>query len=401
MLPPKCVVICLAFACSFTLILNANEFANPNPISTSNSNRALSDERPVLQIINGSAQNIKVFWLKTDDERVFNREIKPGKDAVIVTTLGHKFVIVGQEDKTERQVTSNVRIQAYRFDSKDENGIPEFYSQRSEACGIPIVASAAVNPFAIKEAAYLVKLMLAKRPDVAKAMSQSGSRLCILAHNEFTTDQPEFARLADRSPREFRGIPGKDYWDARARGMGGSTRDPFCSCAEENLLSYPGDPYFSECILIHEIAHNIHLRGMVNVDPTFDGRLKAAYQAAMSNGLWRGKYASVNYHEYFAEGVQSWFDNNREPDHDHNHVNTRKELQEYDPRLAKLCEEVFGDTELRYTKPVTRLSGHLEGYDPKKAPRFVWPKRLNEAKRKIGEAARNRSKQKENKKAKK
>jgi len=27
--------------------------------------------------------------------------------------------------------------------------------------------------------------------------------------------------------------------------------------------------------------------------------------------------------EYWAEAVQSWFDTNREPDHDHNHVNTR------------------------------------------------------------------------------
>ena len=43
----------------------------------------------------------------------------------------------------------------------------------------------------------------------------------------------------------------------------------------------------------------------------------------MEEGLWKGKYASVNHHEYFAEGVQSWFDNNRENDHDHNHVNTR------------------------------------------------------------------------------
>ena len=34
----------------------------------------------------------------------------------------------------------------------------------------------------------------------------------------------------------------------------------------------------------------------------------------------------MNHHEYFAEGVQSWFDNNRENDHDHNHVNTRAEL---------------------------------------------------------------------------
>jgi len=173
--------------------------------------------------------------------------------------------------------------------------------------------------------------------------------------------------------------------------MGGSLTDPYCSCAEENLLAYEGDPYAAECIFIHEFAHNIHLRGMVNVDPTFDSRVKAAYETAMKAGLWKGKYASVNHHEYFAEGVQSWFDDNRENDHDHNHVDTRTELLEYDPALAELCREVFGDTELKYTKPQSRLTGHLEGYDPDKAPRFEWPERLRKAKDAIRAAAEKRS----------
>jgi hypothetical protein len=156
------------------------------------------------------------------------------------------------------------------------------------------------------------------------------------------------------------------------------------------LLGYAGDPYAAENILIHEFAHNIHLRGLVNVDPTFDARLSKTYQDAMGAGLWKGKYASVNHHEYFAEGVQSWFDNNRENDHDHNHVNTRVELLEYDPGLATMCREVFGDTELKYTKPATRLSGHLQGYDPAKAPTFVWPERLQSAMAQIRQQAKSR-----------
>ncbi len=160
-------------------------------------------------------------------------------------------------------------------------------------------------------------------------------------------------------------------------GLGGSEHDPYCSCGEENLLGYPGDPYAAENILIHEFAHNIHLRGMSNVDPSFDGRVAAAYDAAMKAGLWKGKYASVNHHEYFAEGVQSWFDNNRKNDHDHNHVNTRSFCSNTTLRLAALCREVFGDTLIRYTKPATRLRDHLAGYDPSKAPRFTWPDRLD------------------------
>lgn len=350
-------------------------------VATTAADDTVFKSRPRLQIINGSTAPLEIFWINDQNERISNSRVSPGKDTIITTTIGHRFAIVGKD--AEEIVTCKVHHQGYWFDPAGKDGVPAFYSQRIDAGGFPIVASATVNPYALKEAKYLVDMMLAKRPDVRKAMIDSGARLSILAHNEFTTDQPEWARILTRPPRGTTGITARDYWDRRARGMGGSLTDPFCSCAEENLLAYDGDPYSTENILIHELAHNIHLRGMVNVDPTFDRRLKKTYEAAMAKGLWKDKYASTNHHEYFAEGVQSWFDNNREPDHDHNHVNTRKELIEYDPGLAAICKEVFGDTELRYTKPQTRLEGHLKGYDPSKAPEFKWPPRLREARKKI------------------
>lgn len=247
-----------------------------------------------------------------------------------------------------------------------------FYKKYTAATGYPIVASEEVNDFALKEAAYLIDMMLKERPDVRQAMIDSGSRMIVMGYQEYTTDIPEYAHMRP-----------KDFWDARARGLGGSRRDAVCSCAEENVLAFPGDPYSTENILIHEFAHNIHLRGMVNLDPTFQDRLQKTYQNAMDQGLWKGKYASTNAAEYFAEGVQSWFDDNRPPDHDHNHVDTREELREYDPGLAAICKEVFGTTKLVYTKPQERLVGHLEGYDPGEAPTFVWPDRLRKAKRDI------------------
>ena len=346
-------------------------------------------DRPKLQILNAGATDVEVFWLSSDGNRVPNGNIKPGKDHIIGTSLGHRFVIV--DGSMETEVVSQVPVQTFRYDPAAKNGVPAFYTQVVHAQGYPICASSKVSPYALKEAAYLADLMLAKRPDVRAAMIASGSRLCILAHNEFTTDQPEWAWLGKVPVSGFESMSIKDYRDARARGMGGSATDPFCSCAEENLLAYEGDPYSTECIFIHEFAHNIHLRGLSNVDPTFDQRVKSTYDSAMKVGLWKGKYASVNHHEYFAEGVQSWFDNNREPDHDHNHVNTRAELLDYDPGLAALCREVFGDTELKYTKPTTRLTGHLTGYDPAQAPTFEWPERLKQAKATIREAAQKRS----------
>lgn len=345
------------------------------------------DSRPKLQIINGSEQNCEVFWLKSASERISNGSIKPGEDRIITTTLGHRFEIIGVEDKTSITVASEVPVQAVRFDPKGGDGIPAFYTQRVRANGFPIVASAKVNPYALKEATFLVDMMLAKRPDVRKAMIKSGARMCVMAHNEYTTDLPEFVRMAEHKVDECPHLNAKDYWDARARGLGGSETDPLCTVAEENVLAYAGDPYEKECILIHEFAHNIHLRGMLNVDSTFDTRLKATYDAAMKAGLWKGKYAAVNHYEYFAEGVQSWFDDNRVNDHDHNHVHLRSQLIAYDPGLAAMCREVFGDTELRYTKPTTRLTGHMAGYDPSKSPTFVWPERLKQAKAEIREKA--------------
>jgi hypothetical protein len=287
----------------------------------------------------------------------------------------HRFAVIGRNDRTESIVTSEVPVQAVRF-----AGVPACYAQQLSARGYPIVASGKVNPCALREAAYIVDLMLEDRADVRNAMIKSGSRLCILAWNEFTTDLPEWEHLKRAAVPGFPGASPRDYWDARARGLGGSETDPYCSCGEENLLGYPGDPYAAENILIHEFAHNIHLRGMVNLDPTFDLRLQETYRAAVNAGLWQGTYASVNHHEYFAEGAQSWFDDNRVHDHDHNHVHLRSQLIAYDPGLAAICREVFGDRARRYTRPATRLVDHLAAYDPAQAPTFVWPQRLQAVK---------------------
>ncbi len=261
-----------------------------------------------------------------------------------------------------------------------------FYEKYVSAGGYPIVSSGRVNDYALKEAAYLIDMMLADRPDIKQAMIDSGSRMIVMGHTEFTTQIPEHSHLRP-----------KDYWDARARGLGGSREEPVCSCAEENVLAFKGDPYSEENILIHEFAHNIHLRGMVNIDSTFDERLEKAYDHAMTQGLWKAKYASTNHAEYFAEGVQSWFDNNRQPDHDHNHVDTRQELKDYDPGLAAICEEVFGETVLIYTNPTTRLKDHLAGYDPSKSPEFAWPAKLDAVKQRIREQVKQQGDNRSNK----
>ncbi|MBE3134322.1 MAG: hypothetical protein IMZ55_12685 [Acidobacteria bacterium] len=70
----------------------------------------------------------------------------------------------------------------------------------------------------------------------------------------------------------------------------------------------------------------------------------------------------------------------------------RSQLIEYDPGLAALCREGFGDTAPQYTKPASRLTGHLAGYDPATAPTFGWPERLKQAKAEIRAKAEARDK---------
>ncbi len=91
-------------------------------------------------------------------------------------------------------------------------------------------------------------------------------------------------------------------------------------------------------------------------------------------------YAHKNRSEYWAEGVQCWYDTNRTMDHDHNHIHTREQLKTYDPALAKLCEDVLGDTPWRFVSPRERAGqDHLAGYDPATAPKVVDPEFIKNA----------------------
>jgi cyclophilin family peptidyl-prolyl cis-trans isomerase len=239
-----------------------------------------------------------------------------------------------------------------------------FYQKYVSARGLPVVGSSNVTDYALHEAAWIVEQMLSSRPEILSVMASNQTRLAVMAYNEYTTDIPEHRDLKSRV-----------FWDRRARGLGATPSAPAVSCGEENLLAYPQDPYSTENICIHEFAHAIHEMGMSSVDPTFDRRLREAHRQATNQTLWKGTYAYTNPYEYWAEGVQCWFDDNRENDALHNHVNTRVELKSYDAGLAALCHEVFGDGPWRYRKPMDRPAAqraHLAGFNPANAPTFRW-----------------------------
>jgi hypothetical protein len=217
-------------------------------------------------------------------------------------------------------------IQKFKLDAT-------FYKKHVDYHGFSILSSTKVSDAALLEARYLIDQLLGERPDILKAMIKAGCRFMVMAPSEMTTDVPEQRRLKNDP---------KTNWDKRARGLGGK----LSSCGEENLLNLKGDRYNKENILIHEFNHAVHRHGLGAVDPTFDRRLGEAYNKAMAKELWKGTYVASNHGEYWAEGVQAYFDCMR-PQFG---ANTREKLQKYDPDLFALVDVVYKQSKFRYVR---------------------------------------------------
>ena len=221
-----------------------------------------------------------------------------------------------------------------------ELGLDPFYTQYLNGDGIPVLASADVDDKAVVSACKIVLHMLRARKDVRDAMMRQHQSVAIIGVNEVTTDIPEYSSL-------YQIFPGQD-WD-RLRGIGSTLMIPVSSVGEENLLCLPNDPFAGERLLVQTFATAV-LLGVEDADDTFKSRIRAAYDAATSAGLWRNTYAGQNEIEYYAEGVQSWFDANLEvaqPDGNNGPINTRGELTVYDPALASLIAETMPDDSWR------------------------------------------------------
>ncbi len=222
-----------------------------------------------------------------------------------------------------------------------ELGLSDFYMKHLDAAGIPVVSSATVRDEALFRAAGIAQEMLAHRPDLLPSIIGAGASIAVIANLERLTEIPEYSNL-------YVQFPGVD-WDVRAGGgLGATTFIPVTSARENNLLCDADDPYQNNDVLVHEFGHsilNLGIRLMPDGEE-FVARLQTAYEQSTGSGLWRFTYAGTNIEEYWAEGVQSWFNLNGPPNSDQNDINTRSELLEYDPGLSSLLREVFGDTQI-------------------------------------------------------
>jgi len=250
-----------------------------------------------------------------------------------------------------------------------------FFKQHVVVGGTMVLGSEKVSRRALEEVAYLARKMLANRPDVLNNYTRY---LAVMAYTEMQSALPACRGM---SP----------WWDYRARGLAGST----ISCGEENVLCLKGDPWAGENIFIHEFAHGLH-GAFKGINKEFQTRLDALHGKAKKSGLFRGYGIEGGSSEFWAEGVQAWFNCNGTirpasgggqsslemlgPKGEHVvHIQRREHVKTHLPGLAKLIDESFGQNKWTYVPVAKRLhEPHLRGFDPAKAPTFRWPAGLAE-----------------------
>jgi len=196
--------------------------------------------------------------------------------------------------------------------SPPENlSLDSFYKKYCSFYGVPVVSSESVSNQALMQAWTLADKMIGQNHDYIENIARKGIVIAIIGQNENVTDIPEYS---DLDP---------DYWNARARGLGATDDRPAVSGAEENLLCFGSelDRYNGENIFVHEFSHTIHQFGINMVDSSFQGSLNNLYNYASANlrassseipetenKYYPQAYALENSTEYWAEGVQSYYD---------------------------------------------------------------------------------------------
>ncbi len=238
-----------------------------------------------------------------------------------------------------------------------ELDLDPFYRKYVDAAGIPVISSEKVPDAALWAARSIIEYMSSARPDVRTAMIERGQRVGIMAQSEMQMDLPEYRdwtkpayddRRLTPGERERYNEPGgiasmtaREYWNRRARGMGGR----YTTAAEENILGYPGTRYYGEHILVHEFSHAV-MGAVRTADPELYQEIEEAYADAKAAGRFAGHYAENTVAEYWAEGSQWWFWSNYEWYDGDTRLQTPDDLKSYDPRLYAIFEQVYPGHEI-------------------------------------------------------
>jgi len=191
-----------------------------------------------------------------------------------------------------------------------------------------------------------IRKMFAYRHDILKALIGEGAKLVVLGKGEKVTDLPECKAVADKKI------------NPSIRRLSYDTDCKLVVIGEEAIFLPSKSSKAGASPVIGEFAKALYVvTGTRPVDPNwgnrdrdvqqyelrvkrldiqFDEKLKQAYGMAMSKDLWKGAPAAQDRVEYWAAGVQAYFDAAGE-----SKVSTREKLKEYDPELFALVHETM------------------------------------------------------------
>jgi hypothetical protein len=226
-----------------------------------------------------------------------------------------------------------------------------YYTKFTFAREFPVLGSKHVSDEAMLKANDTIRKMFAYRHDILKAMIADGARLVVLGRKEKLSDLPEFKDAKGVELVRFH-----EYTPERKVMV----------VPEENVLGLPGEPFAGREMVVAVFARGLYLVcGLRPVDPEFDKRrdkqqyelrvkrmdvefderLKKLFDAATAKGLWKGSTAIHNRTEYWAAGVEAYFDaagtGTVAPNGADRPIITRELLKAYDPELFALVDETM------------------------------------------------------------
>jgi hypothetical protein len=230
--------------------------------------------------------------------------------------------------------------------------VPPYYTKVTFAREFPVLGSNRVSDRALLKANDTIRKMFAYRHDILKAMIADGARLVVLAPGERLSDLPEFADGNKSGPDLVRHL---DYTPSLK----------LMAAPEENVLALPGDPFAGQYLLVHMFAKGLYriagLRpmdadfekrrerqqyeiGVKRLDVDFDKKVAGLFDSAIEKKLWGGTTAARDRFEYWAAGVEAYFDASGRgvaPGGAERPITTRELLKTYDPALYSLVDETM------------------------------------------------------------
>jgi hypothetical protein len=246
-----------------------------------------------------------------------------------------------------------VRLQPSVIEPPKRFKIDPYYTKFTWAREFTVVGSKHVHNEALLKANGIIRKMFAYRHDILKAMIADGVRLIVLGRDEKLSDLPEFKDAKER--------PGFDevrYWEY-------TPSLKRIVIAEENVLGLDGEPFAGKSMVVSLFAKGLYQaaglragdpdfdkrRGkqqyelrVKRLDIEFDQRVRKLHEEAMSKGLWKGTAAARNPIEYWAAGVEAYFDAagaGAPPHGAERPITTREALKAYDPNLFALVDETM------------------------------------------------------------